>query len=47
MTEKNGPRRRLEVQRRARELMEKEDLSYGPAMRKAGWLVRRATGNGS
>lgn len=47
MTEKmrNGPRRVDEVRRRARDLMEKEDLPYHRAMRKAGWLVRRATGS--
>lgn len=45
MNEPNGPRRKQEVQRRARQIMEKKGMGYGKAMKIAGWLVRNATGN--
>lgn len=45
--ERSPPRRKVEVQRRARRIMEREGVGYGLAMRKAGWMVKKACGNGS
>lgn len=39
---RNGPKRRREVQRRARRISEVRGWGYGKSMKMAGWLVAKA-----
>lgn len=43
----DGPRRKREVQRRARRIIQDRGLSYHRAMRIAGWLTQRAARDGT